>query len=303
MLLYIGVAAVAVGLAVCCAVLVIGQPKTTGVAHSLALIEQGAPRRQEVARNELGFADRLARPILDFGRRLAVMLSPGGTAARLTRLLDFAGNPRTWTVERVFAVKGVGLLIGVAMGLLFGHLSLLGFLLAAAFGAAGFWLADLLLYNIGLHRQEELRLGLADALDMLVVCMQAGQGFDSALQQVARSVTGPVAGEFSRVLQEISIGRSRADAFGSLGERTSVEEVKTFITALVQADRLGLPIGDVIHEQAKQMRLVRRQLAEEKAQKVPVKIMVPMVLCIFPLLFIIVIGPGAIRIMETFSQF
>jgi tight adherence protein C len=136
---------------------------------------------------------------------------------------------------------------------------------------------------------------------MLTVCVEAGQGFDSSLLHVARSVEGPVAGEFARVLAEIQIGKSRGEAFSSLAARTKVPEVRTFVTALVQADRLGLPIGGVLREQSKQMRLVRRQRAEEKAQKVPVKILFPMLLCIFPALFIVIIGPGAIGMINTFS--
>jgi tight adherence protein C len=167
----------------------------------------------------------------------------------------------------------------------------------------GFYLPDLLIYNAGVKRQDGLRRGLADALDMLTVCVEAGQAFDGALQQVAKSVTGPVAGEFSRVLQEIQIGRSRGAAFQSMSQRTSVPEVKTFVTSLVQADRLGLPIGAVLREQALQMRLVRRQRAEEKAQKVPIKILFPMLLCVFPAMFIVIVGPGAIRVMSSFANF
>jgi tight adherence protein C len=155
---------------------------------------------------------------------------------------------------------------------------------------------------MGMKRQDELRRGLADALDMLTVCVEAGQGFDAALMQVARSADGPIAGEFARVLSEIQIGKSRGEAFSSLAARTTVPEAKNFVSALVQADRLGLPIGNVLREQSSQMRLVRRQLAEEKAQKVPVKILFPMLLCIFPALFIVIIGPGVIRIIDTFSH-
>jgi tight adherence protein C len=159
-----------------------------------------------------------------------------------------------------------------------------------------------LVYNMGAKRQDVLRRGLADALDMLTVCVEAGQGFDASILHVARSIEGPVAGEFARVLAEIQIGKSRGDAFTSLAARTKVPEIQTFVTALVQADRLGLPIGSVLREQSKQMRLIRRQRAEEKAQKVPIKILFPMLLCIFPALFIVIIGPGAIRMINTFSH-
>ncbi|MGH3413406.1 MAG: type II secretion system F family protein [Marmoricola sp.] len=301
MVLYVGALTVALGLAVACGMVLVGRSDQTGVARSLALIEKGARNRQEHAHNEAELGDRLVDGVLRLGRKVAGKVSPAGTTERLARQLDFAGNPSGWTVERLLAVKGVALLGGGLLGLLIGHLSALGLLLAVAFAAGGFWMPGILVYNIGLHRQEELRLGLADALDMLTVCVEAGQGFDAALQQVARSVTGPVAGEFARVLQEISIGKSRADAFTAMGSRTSVPEIKTFVTALSQADRFGLPIGNVIREQADQMRLVRKQRAEEKAQKVPVKIMIPLIFCIFPLIFVVILGPGVMQMMAMFS--
>lgn len=299
--LYLGALLLSLGLAALVLLILLRGAPASSVAHSLALVES-AVGRQEVARNDLPAADRLVEPLLARTRRLAVALTGQATVPRLTRLLDVAGNPPGWSVERLLGLKGGALLLGGVLGLLYGHLSLLGVVLAAALGAAGFYLPDLLAYNMGLHRQEDLQRGLADALDMLTVCVEAGQGFDAALDQVARAVTGPIAGEFARILQEIAIGRSRADAFGSFAARTSVQEIKTFVTALVQADRLGLPIGNVLREQAQEMRLVRRQRAEETAQKVPVKIMVPMVLCIFPILFVIVVGPGALRIVDIFSH-
>ena len=298
-MLYAGAVAMVMGLGVALALALGGRQQVTGVARSLALIEQQV-RVDEVAKNELPASERLAKPVLAATRSLALRLSPSGTADRLAHLLDFAGNPSRWTVERLLGAKGGALLVlgllGLALG---GGLSPIGLLAAVAAAAGGFFLPDLLVYNAGIKRQDELRRGLADALDMLTVCVEAGQGFDSALMQVARSVTGPVAGEFTRVLQEIQIGKPRGEAFSSLSRRTNVPEVKTFVTALVQADRMGLPIGSVLREQAQQMRLVRRQRAEEQAQKVPVKILFPLMLCIMPALFVVVIGPGAIRLMTS----
>jgi tight adherence protein C len=303
MQVYLSALAVALGLAGCTALVLIRRDGSATVAHSLSLIAPDPDAREAAARNELPAGERLVQPVFDLGRRISRALTPAGTNDKLVKLLDFAGNPRDWGADRVLALKGVCLLVGAALGLLFGHVTLLGVVCTIAGGAFGFFLPNLLLYNMGLHRQDELRLGLADALDMLTVCVQAGQSFDAALQNVAQNVEGPVAGEFSRIIQEISIGRSRAEAFSSMAERTTVPEIKTFITAMVQADRLGLGIGGVLHEQAGQMRLVRRQRAEEMAQKVPVKIMVPMVLCVFPLLFVVLIGPGGIQIADLFTHF
>ncbi len=120
---------------------------------------------------------------------------------------------------------------------------------------------------------------------------------------VSRNIEGPISGEFARVLSEIQIGKSRGEAFAAMGDRVTLPEVKNFTTALVQADRLGLPIGAVLREQTSSMRLIRKQKAEEKAQKVTVKILFPLMLCILPALFIVVIGPGALKMMELFSNF
>ncbi|KRF24187.1 MULTISPECIES: type II secretion system F family protein [unclassified Phycicoccus] len=277
-----------------------GQP--TGVARSLDLIERTIDKN-EVGKSDLPAMERLVAPMLNQTRALAQRLSPTGANDRIVRRLNLAGNPGSWTVERVMGAKGIGLLVGAVLGfLLGGQLSIRGLVICAAAAAAGFFLPDLLLMNTGQKRQEELQRGLADALDMLTVCVEAGQGFDAALLQVARSTTGPISGEFARVLSEIQIGKTRGAAFSSLAARTTVSEAKTFVSALVQADRLGLPIGNVLREQSNQMRLVRRQRAEEKAMKVPVKILFPMLLFIFPALFIVIIGPGAIRIADTFGN-
>ena len=299
--LVVGAASVAAAFVMLFLAAVMGSGTVTGVARSLAMIETPV-ESQEVARNEVPAIDRLILPFLSGTKGLALRLSPAGTNHRLSRLLDLAGNPPAWTVERLLGFKGAGLPLGGLLGLFFGGLSLKGALFCALGAAAGFMTPDLLIMNSGAKRQEVLRRGLADALDMLTVCVEAGQGFDAAILHVARSVDGPVAGEFARVLAEIQIGKSRGDAFSSLSKRTKVNEIRTFVTALVQADRLGLPIGSVLREQSVQMRLIRRQRAEEKAQKVPVKILFPMLLCIFPALMIVIIGPGAIQMINAFSH-
>lgn len=300
LMLVIGLVAIAGSLLTIAIAVGMGSGQATGVARSLELLERTIDRK-EVGKADLPVTERLVMPVLAKTRALAARLSPGGANDRLARRLDLAGNPGAWTAERIMGAKGVGLLVGGLLGLVFGGFSVKGFLITGAAAAAGFYLPDLLLMNLGQKRQEELQRGLADALDMLTVCVEAGQGFDAALMQVARSTTGPIAGEFARVLSEIQIGKSRGEAFSALAARTTVAEAKTFVSALVQADRLGLPIANVLREQSNQMRLVRRQRAEEKAQKVPVKILFPMLVCIFPALFIVIIGPGVIRIIQTFS--
>jgi tight adherence protein C len=231
---------------------------------------------------------------------LAVLLSPAGIASVMQRRLDVAGNPQGWTTDRMLAVKGLGLVTVGLLGLLFGLHNPEVLLIAGGFGAVvGFFLPDLLLYNSGQRRQDKIPRALPDALDMLTICVEAGLGFDAALAQVARYSHGPLAAEFARVLQEMQIGKSRTEALRSMGERTTSPELKAFISAMIQSGELGVPVAHVLREQAKEMRVRRRQRAEGQAQKVPVKITFPLILCLFPALLVAIIGPGIIQIAHS----
>lgn len=275
---------------------------TGGVARSLLLLEQTVDARS-VVRRDLSARDRFLTPLVAGARRLAERLSPGGTSARLARSLDRAGNPQGWTPEGIMATKGIGLVLGVVLGILLLGPTLRGVVVALVIGAVGLYAPDLAVYNAALRRQDSAMRGLAEAMDLLTICLQAGQAFDSALGHVARTIQGPIASEFRRVLAEIQIGRSRTEAFAGMGERLPMPQVKSFVTAITQSDRMGLPIAGVVREQAASMRLARRQRAEERAQKVTVKIIFPLILCIFPALFVVIIGPGVIRIVAAFAHF
>ncbi len=302
--LVVGLASLAASIVVAVLVVQGGRAEPTGVGRSLAAIRDLTLDSQVAVEGtgELSFLDRVLRPLAGRLGRMSARLSPAGTTARLQRLLDRAGNPERWTPERLLAAKGLGLLGLGALGALLGSRSVGHFLIFTSVGAAaGFWLPDILIYNSGLKRQQTIRKTLADALDLLTVSVEAGLGFDAALSQVARNTSGPIAGEFFRVLQEMQIGKSRREALRGLGERTTVPELRTFTSAIVQGDTLGIPIANVLREQAKEMRIKRQQRAEEQAQKVSVKMMFPLVLFIMPALFVIVIGPGVIAIIHSFS--
>jgi tight adherence protein C len=289
----------AIGLAIGLAVLAVLPARTaqSGVARSLAAIEQRYTRNVTAA--ESAGSDPLAA-LPGWVRGLAVRLSPSGMTASMQHRLDIAGNPGRWIPERVYAVKGLGMVVLGLLGALYG-LSGVGTLIlyTAIGGVTGLFLPDLLLYNEGTKRQTKIQNALADAMDMLTVCVEAGLGFDAALAQVARNTTGPLAGEFSRVIQEMQIGKSRSAALRSMVDRTTAPELRAFVAAMVQAGELGISVAAVLREQAKEMRLKRRQRAEEKAQKVPVKILFPLIVFLFPALFVVIMGPAVIMISQS----
>jgi len=245
--------------------------------------------------------ERLLYPALGTFKRLAIRLSPSGATSTVQKRLDRAGNPPAWPVERVFAVKGLLLLLLGLLGLVFGVRSggLLIVLCPLLSGAVGFFLPDLLIYNTGIKRQQKIQKELPDTLDLLSVSMKAGLGFDAAVARVAETGSGELPAEFSRMLQEIRLGKSRSEALRAVSERSTVTDLHHVVSSLIQADTLGIPVAKVLSQQAKEMRVRKRQRAEERAQKITVKIIFPTLFCIFPALFIVIIGPGAIRMAQT----
>ncbi len=171
-------------------------------------------------------------------------------------------------------------------------------LISAAYFAPDLWLRDLIQ-----TREKNIRLALADTLDLLTISVEAGLGFDIALAKVIKNYPGPLAEEFSRMLHEVQVGVTRKDALKNLADRVNVDEVRNFVASIIQADTFGVSIGNVLRVQASESRLKRRQYAEEAAQKAPVKLVFPLIFCIFPALFVVLIGPGVIRIAATFSSF
>jgi tight adherence protein C len=251
--------------------------------------------------------DRLAAPgVSNRVAQLSRAATPSPALAYLRRRLDFAGNPPYWTVDRLFEIKGLALIVGLLVGLAFGFVvgGVLGGVIGLLIGTPlGFFMPDIVLYDVSQRRQDRIRRTLPDILDTLTVSVEAGLGFDAALAQITRYGRGPLAGEFARVLQEMQIGVSRMDALRSLGARTNIVELRSFCAIVVQATELGVPIANVLREQSKEMRIRRRQRAEEAAQKVPVKILFPLIFCLFPALFIVVLGPGVINIANVLHLF
>jgi tight adherence protein C len=304
LVLWIGLGAVFLGI-VGVFVAFAGSKEPTGVARSLAAVEaiKAAPSgmRQDLDRP---FGERVGQPMLSGLTRLGRRFTPSDQSARMRRKLDLAGNPAGWDTDRILAFKVLGLFVGGAIGLilplLFGNV-LWAIVFGVGLAVLGFYLPNIILYQTAYNRSEQIRRELPDALDLLVISVESGLGFDAALSQVARNTTGPLADEFFRVLQEMQLGTGRPDAMRALVDRTDVADLRGFVTSMIQADTFGIPVAQVLRVQAREMRIRRTQRIEEAAQKVPVKILFPLIFCILPALFIVILGPAVISIIDSFT--
>lgn len=234
---------------------------------------------------------------------IAQRLATPGAVARLNRLLVRAGRPPAWPLGRLLAAKLVLLAGGLTVGMLLlsGGPSGRMVLLVGVTITVAYFVPDLLLYSRGLERQQKIGEELPDTLDQMTIAVEAGLGFEGAMARVAHNGSGPLAYELVRALQDMQVGRSRREAYEAMAERTTVADLRSFIRAIIRADVYGVAVADVLRTQAGEMRLKRRQRAEEKAMKVPVKVIFPLMLCILPVLFIVLLGPAALNAMATFG--
>lgn len=257
-------------------------------------------RDQELERS---FVQRALLPSLSSLADIARRMTPADSRRRIEEKLAHAGNPKGWTAERVAATKLLGGIGGAVLGIVLARAvgasgpSFLG--LAILLAGLGFFTPNGILASRAEERQGEIRRVLPDTMDLLTISVEAGLGFDAAVAQVMTNVPGALSQEFSRMLQEMRLGVGRQDAFRHLAERTDVDELRSFILAMIQADRFGVSIANVLRAQAHELRVKRRQRAEERAMKVPVKILFPMIFCVMPALFVVILGPGAIRIVQS----
>jgi tight adherence protein C len=235
--------------------------------------------------------------------RIGYRLTPAGYLRKLDRLLSLAGRPASLPLGRVLAAKPLLGLLGALLGFWISAnsptpiLKLVGvfvFLL-------GYFIPDLLLYSKGQERQKLMQLELANTLDQMLISVEAGLGFEGAMARAGENGKGPLAEELVRTLQDMQVGRSRRESYQALSERTNIPELRSFVQAIVQADTYGIAISRVLRIQAKVMRVKRRQRAEEKAMKLPVTILFPLLFFIFPVLFIAILGPAVINAIDTFS--
>lgn len=258
------------------------------------------PLDQRQALLRTGPLDRVIIPTMKALGRGVRRISPVGWIESLDRRIRLAGSPRTWTLERALAMKMIFGIAGIIGGLQWGGgLALGGMMTGMLAGAFGYTLPDLLLWSRGKERQGIIQKELPDTMDQLTISVEAGLGFDAAMTRVASTGQGPLAEELRRMLGEIKVGVPRREALRHLLDRTDVQELRHFVLALQQAEEYGLPVARVLRVQAGELRVKRRQRAEEQAMKIPVKIVFPLVLCIFPALFVVLLGPAVIRVMRT----
>jgi len=259
------------------------------------------PRSLEEFELDQPFFERAIRPIVKRLARAGRRGEQGGLIARTDAKLEKAGYPgglrgADWVGVKLLAAIAFAI-VGFLLGLLLGGLTggLFFALVGAGVGYMGpeFWLGRKIR-----SRSLEMLLQLPDALDLLTISVEAGLGFDAALAKVVEKMEGPLVDEFRQALAEIRMGRSRRDALRDVAKRADSQPVNNFIGAIVQAEQLGVPIAKVLQIQSNQLRIERRQRAEEAAAKAPVKMLFPMVGCIFPTIFIVILGPAIITVMK-----
>jgi tight adherence protein C len=243
---------------------------------------------------------RVALPLFRWLASTARRITPFGWVDALRRNLMLAGKTGDYTLERTLALKFALGALGLVFGIAF--LGSLGstrqLLLTGVIAAVFFFVPDLLASAQGRQRQDAMLRELPDTLDQVTMSVDAGLGFEAALSRAAKAGDGPMAEELTRMLRELQLGISREQALRNLGDRTNVADLDSFILAIIQSERYGIPVAQVLRFQAAEVRDKRRQRAEEKALKIPVMLIFPLGFCIFPAMFIVMLGPAVIRMVR-----
>ncbi|HEY7704781.1 MAG TPA: type II secretion system F family protein [Acidimicrobiia bacterium] len=250
-------------------------------------------------------SERAIAPLVLGLGRFVNRFTPTGYMSKIQHKLVLAGGPGNMDASSFMVIKVITTVIGVVSAFFlrrFANSGMTAILMVAFPIVLGFFGPDAWLSRKVDERRETMRRALPDVLDLLVISVEAGLGFDSALARVVSTVPGPLSEEFFRMLQETRVGVSRRDAMRHLMDRTDLDELRSFLLAMMQAEAFGVAIARVLRVQADEMRVKRRQRAQEKAFAAPVKIVFPLVFCIFPTLFIVLLGPAAIQIGEAFQS-
>lgn len=251
------------------------------------------------------FTERVIYPIARSLGKLATRFTPQNYLNGIERNLELAGTSARLDPTVFVALQFVGILVfGGIVLLIFTLLKInmasgLKFLLVLIAAILGFMYPRLYLGQRIRARQKNIRLAMPDALDLLTICVEAGLGFDAAIQKVAEKWTSDLSMAFARVIQEIQLGKIRRDALKDMADRIGLAEMTSFVAAVVQSEVLGVSLSKVLHIQADQMRVKRRQRAEEEARKAPIKMLIPMAILIFPALIIVLVTPAVLKLMHS----
>ncbi len=243
---------------------------------------------------DLSLKDRVIKPIMQYFMGLSSKVVSKDKKEEYERKLMAAGYPLGLTPESFVIFKYAVLIVTVLLGIL--SADPLVFVALIIFGLL---IPNWLLKSSERKRKEEILKSLPDILDLLSVSVEAGLGFDGALLKVTEKYKGPLTDDFGKTLQELNMGKMRREALRDMAMRVDVDEVTIFLSSIIQADQLGVSITNVLKLQSKQVRTNRRMRAEEKSQKAPIKILLPLLLCIFPTILIVLLGPAIIQLMDT----
>jgi tight adherence protein C len=254
----------------------------------------------------LPFADRVVKPMFDRLGRVMSRRMEGGRQQAIQEKLNLAGRPGGLTAGGFVALQLMALVVGIAIGLGLALLLALTppmtYLAPLVGGILGYLLPTSTISRRIRRRKKEILLALPSALDLLTISVEAGLGFDAALTRVTDKYRNALTAEFNQVLNEIRLGRPRLEALDDMGRRNKVEELNNFLQAIIQSEQLGVGIANVLRIQSEEIRRRRRQRAEEQGQKAPIKMLIPMIGCIFPTLFIVLLGPAVITVTKQFGH-
>jgi tight adherence protein C len=250
-------------------------------------------------------SERVVKPWLNKVNSLVTGATPRRRVEQLHEMATTAGVARTWTPQRIATARTVSLVSGLILGLLIwramssggnGSMGVAMGLLVAGIGWRGF---DVFMTNRARSRQEQIMMDLPDIADQIAISVQAGLSFEQAIRRTVNSTEGPLSDELGRFLHDTRVGMVRQVAFKNLQERVDVADVTSFVRAIAQAEKTGVSIAEILQIQADELREKRKQRAEERAMKLPVLMLLPLVTCILPPLLIVLLGPAVIQVMQT----
>jgi tight adherence protein C len=285
----------------------IGLASSTRSDEVAVRLEEFASRATPITLEEIElsqpFSQRVIKPILEGAAGFITRFAPANALENARHQLELAGRPYNWGPTEFFGFRALAALL----------LGVLAFLLVTVSGrpvttrviatlvgvALGYMLPLLWLRSKIRRRQDEVLKALPDALDLLTICVEAGLGFDAAMAKVAEKWDNELSRAFGRVIQEIRLGKLRREALREVDRNLEVADITSFVAAIIQADQLGVSIAKVMRIQSEQMRIRRRQRAEEKAHQAPVKMLFPMVFLIFPAIYVVLLGPAVLVVMES----